>query len=515
MVWSIPILFLFACAILITGCFEADIHQIVHRDGTLDIKVSISSDTEFLDAIKRDFVVHPERQDTYKFEESIFHQKLESVTYIFTDVSIDSFNLFIIDKESPVYTTIFDNERYKFSKKFSFPYYKYSYEIDMTKKNSVVMEDVTDDLSDARIMNFNVDVFGKIEDTNGEILDDGTVSFNIAPPEWGEDTKYFINFKEFFLTSWFAGEDYPSLDLLETAEEKTIVERKPQINDNVEPIYESDEGNSITLNGNFYVGVNQCRRHLQFLESDEESVTFNDQLTGETIVVQYNQSNSNEQGYKLELNYGGTSHLLRFDNKNKKLLIENSSETCPLTKFQAPYFYDKDYVPMNGVFKIGAYDCRHTFKLSQVDEERNTLNIHNNLSGARHLLAYDKSDVTKDGYGIKFNVDGLTYGLRYNEVSNLLYLEDVIQTCLPNVRKFDRGYTFKTNDDQCTHSYSFSVPADNLLHFTDKDTQKVFEVTYDISDVTEEGYLINFQRDGISYNLRYNGQFVYVQNTCE
>jgi hypothetical protein len=192
--------------VVLSGCVQVDVYQKIKRSGNVDMSLTFEAESPMiLNTLKQDLEIDPSIQDKYTYEETD-----NSVTYRFTDIDLQKDNLFAEEVDSETDTSLLDKENYDFKKEFKFPYYYYTYEIDMTKGNTEELDAQEESLfDDSEIdslfgemltIGYTVEVFGTIVETNGNRMDDNKVKFNIGV---NTDKEYYVTFKDFFLSSWF------------------------------------------------------------------------------------------------------------------------------------------------------------------------------------------------------------------------------------------------------------------------------------------------------------------------
>jgi len=185
--------------VLLSGCVQIDVYQKIKRNGNVDISLTFEAESPMiLNTFKQDLEIDPSVQNKYTYEETD-----NSVTYKFIDIDSNKDAIF---KEN----SMLNKDNYK--EEFKFPYYYYTYEIDMTKEN---IEEVKPQNDEESLFNesemdsmfgemfkigYTVEVFGKIVETNGNKMDDNKVKFNIGT---NEGKIYYVKFKDFFLSNWF------------------------------------------------------------------------------------------------------------------------------------------------------------------------------------------------------------------------------------------------------------------------------------------------------------------------
>ena len=183
--------------ILVSGCVQIDVYQKIKRDGNVDMRLILKAESMMiLNALKTDLEIDPSVQYTYKETDN-------SVIYEFSD--IDPTEDVIFKKEN----AMSNKENYRFEKEFRFPYYYFTYEIDIqpeetAQDDSAFGSDAFDSEMDSMLgemfkIGYTVEVFGDIVETNGNRMSDEKVKFNIGLTD---DKVYYVKFKDFFLFTW-------------------------------------------------------------------------------------------------------------------------------------------------------------------------------------------------------------------------------------------------------------------------------------------------------------------------
>ena len=156
---------------LVSGCIQIDIYQKIKRNGHVDMSLTFKAESTILNAFKQNIEVDPSIKSKYTYKETD-----DSVTYQFTDIDPSKDNLFKQEQDSQTDTSIFNKDNYHFKKEFKFPYYYYTYEInikDVQKEepktnNQEGMFDtlgIESAMSEMFKIGYTIKVFGKITDT--------------------------------------------------------------------------------------------------------------------------------------------------------------------------------------------------------------------------------------------------------------------------------------------------------------------------------------------------------------
>lgn len=168
--------------LLLTGCGTINIHQKLYRDGTFDLSIESKSDNAmFLNLVKEGFEESPIT------EKAILIEDEEGFKYLLEKTSLED-----ISTESK--DSMFESIGIK--KEFKFPYYYYT----ITLKNEGSEDPEYGSMGMS--VNYILEPFGKITDTNGVLLgeDKKTVKFNLMKTK-----DYYVTFKDFFIPAWIGG----------------------------------------------------------------------------------------------------------------------------------------------------------------------------------------------------------------------------------------------------------------------------------------------------------------------
>lgn len=181
--------------LLFTGCVNIEVNQKIKRNGNIDLSIIFKSTNSFiLESITQDFEINPD------IENKAFFEKTEnSVIFKFKNINPrkESFFKKVDDDDTP----LLDQDNYNFKKEFKFPYYYFIYEIG-EQKNDTIDEDLQKlgNLFDNMMkINFNIEVFGTIIETNGNQINKNKVSFESTLTS---EDYYYIKFRDFFLFTW-------------------------------------------------------------------------------------------------------------------------------------------------------------------------------------------------------------------------------------------------------------------------------------------------------------------------
>ncbi|MBI2124941.1 hypothetical protein HYU08_00120, partial [Candidatus Woesearchaeota archaeon] len=175
-------IFVLVVALLLVGCGSISFVQKIYPDWTFDLSVEVSSDNEyFLNAARSSFEESPSFEKATLVElDNGFRYNLEKVSVEETATS----------EQGAIYESI------GIKKEFKFPYYYYT----ITLKNKGIEDNEFG--SFGMSMDYNLEPFGKITDTNGVYIGDDkkSVKFNLL-----KEKEYYITFRHFFLSSLLSG----------------------------------------------------------------------------------------------------------------------------------------------------------------------------------------------------------------------------------------------------------------------------------------------------------------------
>lgn len=169
--------------LLVTGCGTVNMYHKLHRDGTFDFSIGVKSDNEmFLNTMKSAF------EESALVEKATYIEKDDGFTYVLEKVTLEDVS--DEEEEESVLETI------GVKKEFKFPFYYYTF----TLKNKGTGDSEFGSMGMA--LNYIVEPFGKITDTNGVFIgeDKKKVKFNLMKTK-----DYYITFRDFFLFSWIGG----------------------------------------------------------------------------------------------------------------------------------------------------------------------------------------------------------------------------------------------------------------------------------------------------------------------
>lgn len=185
--------------VLLSGCFQVEFDQTLKRNGKMDMSLTISSNMPMiLNELKGEMEIDdPKLQKRYSYSET-----RNSFTHSFKnlDPTKDTFFSGEGDMEDQAFL---DPQNYAITREFKFPFYYFTYEIDMTEEETQQNDDFSDQLenmlSNAFQIKYNIQVFGKITDTNANQIDSKRVEIDMMS---NTDTVYYVTFRDFFLWTW-------------------------------------------------------------------------------------------------------------------------------------------------------------------------------------------------------------------------------------------------------------------------------------------------------------------------
>ena len=197
--------------IFIGGCVNIDIEQKIKRNGLVDMSFEITTSMPMiLDELKESIVLSNENEFPFEVVE-----KENGIAYVFENIDPAQANLFEQDDEDVPLDSI---SNLQVSYEFRFPYYYYTIEIDMSDSQNnlenksaeeislgeafdMVGDEMSELFAEMFKITYTLETFGKITDTNGELISSNTVKYNLNDVP---DDKVFVEFRDIFLLSLFA-----------------------------------------------------------------------------------------------------------------------------------------------------------------------------------------------------------------------------------------------------------------------------------------------------------------------
>jgi hypothetical protein len=194
---NIIIIVLLIMSVFFSGCVSVDINQKMYRDESIDFSIKFSSESAYVMAmLKEEYILNMLKHEIAKTEdfdsEWIYTEDFNS--FIFSIEHLD------ISKNSDNAATeglIFKPEM---TKEFKFPYYYYTY--------SFVEKDIlsTDllagyNFNEIIYVDYNVEVFGNVVDTNGLKTSKNSVIFKMSTDP-NQDKRNYVTFKDIFIRTW-------------------------------------------------------------------------------------------------------------------------------------------------------------------------------------------------------------------------------------------------------------------------------------------------------------------------
>jgi hypothetical protein len=183
--------------VFFSGCVSVDVNQKIYRDESIDISIKFSAESSYvMSMLKEDNMMDMLKQEITKYGDSesewTYTENFDSFT--FSSEHLDLSNK--LDDTATKHSIL----KPEITKEFKFPYYYYTY--------SFVKKDlVSDDLlalynfNELIYIDYNVEVFGKIVDTNGLKINENEVLFKMSTDSNQNEINY-ITFKDIFLRTW-------------------------------------------------------------------------------------------------------------------------------------------------------------------------------------------------------------------------------------------------------------------------------------------------------------------------
>lgn len=210
---KIMILILLFSLTIFAGCFNVDIEQEIKRNGNFDMKITFQSDIPMaISSMEEELEVNSELEEFVTIESTS-----NSITYVFTDIDPTQNDLFTDIDDSTSESSLFESDTYSFTREFRFPFYHYRYEIKMPVDEDHIEAGFEDDIQfdeedlfgdefaemfeNLFNIGYTVKVFGKITDSNGEIINDNEVKFSLLS---NTEEVLYVEFRDLFFMSWFS-----------------------------------------------------------------------------------------------------------------------------------------------------------------------------------------------------------------------------------------------------------------------------------------------------------------------
>lgn len=181
------LLLIILSALLLCSCGTINLYQKLYRDGSFDLSFEVkSSSPEFLNLMKSSLEKNNNLKAKLIEEENGFK-------YVFDKTNF---------RDLPTGNQLSSLESMGFKKEFKFPYYYYT----LTLKNKGFdSSDADTGMSASSLgmgLNYIIEPFGKITDTNGYLLgeDKQAVKFNLMITK-----EYYLTFRDNFISAYFGG----------------------------------------------------------------------------------------------------------------------------------------------------------------------------------------------------------------------------------------------------------------------------------------------------------------------
>lgn len=176
-----------------SGCVGIDLNQKIFRDETSDINLRFTAETPLiLNALKDEVTKNLSSESDW-----VYSEDEKGFTLALKNTDIKTL------KSSTMGKGIFSQAELK--KEFKFPYYYFTYSFIETA-NQVEEQKSTEPYDSEEFkklvsINYNLEVFGDVVETNGLKTGENTVRFKLEL-EPNKDKKYYVTFKDFFLRTW-------------------------------------------------------------------------------------------------------------------------------------------------------------------------------------------------------------------------------------------------------------------------------------------------------------------------
>ena len=179
--------------VFLSGCIDVDVHQKLKRNGNMDLSITYSAPPAVIELLRDS--VNLEGSEVFKFKENE-----DSLSFVFKDINKDlNIGMFEGD-EGELEEELFNPENFDLVREFRFPYYYFTYSIDLSRGEGSreVQGGIDDALGDVMSVTYTVEVFGRIVDTNGELLSNKEARFDLVNP----DEEFRVVFRDFFFFTW-------------------------------------------------------------------------------------------------------------------------------------------------------------------------------------------------------------------------------------------------------------------------------------------------------------------------
>lgn len=192
-----------AAIVVSSGCVSLNVNHEIDKDGSSDIGIEVQSDSQLVrSSVKEQF------ESSFAVENAVLEEGDNSFTYRFENVypqqqeekfseSLES------SQESGEEAS--DNSGFSYEKDSGLLYTHFTLRMNSTGFDSSdsnlsgEYSQLGESISSGIEMNYNVEPFGEVVDTNGQTLEDGSVRFDLT-----EDKEYYVEFKALSADLWLS-----------------------------------------------------------------------------------------------------------------------------------------------------------------------------------------------------------------------------------------------------------------------------------------------------------------------
>ncbi len=183
------LLFIVTLSVLVSGCINANVTNKLNRDGSSDINISIKSDYNYILSAVQSSLENSE----LAIEKAVLTEEGNEITYSWKNVFLGMQG---VTNQSNVDIPI---NKWNFESKLKFPYYVTTLTFNNIKTNysKLQQNELTQSISTSYKINYDLEIYGDVKDTNGVKLSNNKVRFDLT-----KNKSYYVTFNDFFLSTW-------------------------------------------------------------------------------------------------------------------------------------------------------------------------------------------------------------------------------------------------------------------------------------------------------------------------
>jgi hypothetical protein len=216
---NLKIFAILSLAVIASGCVSLNINHEIHKDGSSDIGINVESDSQMARNILKERF-----ESSLAVENAVLEEADNSFTYQFENVYPQTQEERFSEAVETSSDQETDNSGFEYNRESGIVYTHFTLRMNSTGVDTSTSNyssqygQLSDSLSSSMELNYNVDPFGEIVDTNGQRLSDGRVRFDLT-----EDKNYYVEFKalsaDLFLTNLGSSKpQQPEWDISEWSE---------------------------------------------------------------------------------------------------------------------------------------------------------------------------------------------------------------------------------------------------------------------------------------------------------